>query len=707
MQVSQSTHLRTFIYNLIEDIRQRASDESLSFHMAATHVLLQWLGYELDDLNFVDNGERGIDAWFATESDIDIFKIKTHELGVDADLDLITPFDEQGVYDLERAKNFLLHERDTNVQNKNLKLLIHQWDSAIRTHKLENSTIAMPVTLHLIILGEQLAASAYEEFRLFQKSNEPVLLVDSVQIQFHVVIYTINQIIDRKWREKNRNWVDLQGRKHEFITLHPWNEGSINDSANAIFYCSAIDLVNAYGSLGYQLFEPNVRANIRTSRVNQAIRDSVLHQRTRREFRFLNNGVTITCDSFSKPNQQRPFFKVTHPGIVNGLQNVVALHTAYSQLTGPEKEDFEKNCSVLVRLLMNNAVEDISRVVLATNNQNPMKPRNLVSNNLEQLIYARLFAEKLGWFYEAKEGAWDAFEKDPKRWRPSLNKQPKEFRVTDRRKVRRVDNEDLAQTWLAFIGFANEAVNDKKSLFDNRFYPLIFTNRTRSHGFEYDFILSRARDEAEKPSPDASIMLVSYLTRALAAEMPLSATQNRQEAYERLGIDPNRLTKAELDSRLNEDNKFLLNQALGGMSLLFTEFVGFIFFRAFGENIHRYGDRIIANGSYSPLTKEYALDKVKEYISNGTFDQRDILAVLWLVFVETIDDMLYGEWGRSYRAAPIKVRFIFSRETRDRLYREIQSTNEFMKKRSMKKPWAIGVAEGQGLFDFVRSCILE
>ncbi len=143
------------------------------------------------------------------------------------------------------------------------------------------------------------------------------------------------------------------------------------------------------------------------------------------------------------------------------------------------------------------------------------------------------------------------------------------------------------------------------------------------------------------------------------------------------------------------------------MSLLFTEFVGFIFFRAFGEHIHRYGHRIIANGSYSPLTKEFALDIVKERISSGTFDQCDILAVLWLAFVETIDDMLYGEWGRSYRAAPIKVRFIFSRETRERLYRQIQSTNEYMKKRSMKQTWAIGVAEGQGLFDFVKSCILE
>lgn len=706
MQVSQSTHRRTFINNLTEDIRQRASDESLSFQAATVHVLLQWLGYEPEDVYFVDDSERGIDAWLATESGIDIFQIKTHELRATGDLDLST-FDGQGVHDLERAKNFVLHERDINVLNKKLKQLIHQWDSAIRSHKLEGSTIAMPVTLHLVILGEQLTTQAYEEFRSFQLSNETILSIDEVPVQFHAVLYTVNEIIDGKWRESNRSWVDLQGRKREFITLRPWKEGAINDNANAIFYCSAIDLVMAYDALGYQLFEPNVRANIRASRVNQAIRDSVLHQRTRREFRFLNNGVTITCDNFSKPNQQRPLFKVIHPGIVNGLQTVVALHTAYCQLSDPEKEDFEKNCSVLVRLLMNNAVEDITRVVIATNNQNPMKPRNLVSNNMEQLIFARLFAEQLGWFYEAKEGAWDAFEKDPKRWRPSLKKQPKDFRATNRRKVLRVDNEDLAQTWLAFIGFANEAVNDKKGLFDDRFYSLIFTHRTLNHGFDYDFVLSRARDEAEKQSPDASLMLVSYLSRVLAVEMPLSATQNRQEACERLAINPNRLTKAELDSRLNDDNMFLLNQALGGMSLLFTEFVGFIFFRAFEEHIHRYGHRIIANGSYFLLRKEFALDTVKEHISTGSFDQHDILAVLWLAFVETIDDMLYGEWGRSYRTAPIKVRFIFSRETRERLYRQIQSTNEYMKKRIMKQTWAIGVAEGQGLFDFVRSCILE
>jgi len=182
--------------------------------------------------------------------------------------------------------------------------------------------------------------------------------------------------------------------------------------------------------------------------------------------------MSASIDSFTKPTSQRPEFIAHRPGVVNGLQTVVALHTAYQQLDDREKEDFEKNCSVLVRLLVKSALEDITRVVKATNNQNPMKPRNLVSNNLEQLIYTRIFASELVWFYQAKEGAWDAFVSDPKRWRPDLHKRPKDFRFINSRKNRRIDNEDLAQTWLAFIGFANEAVNEKKALFDSRFYPL-------------------------------------------------------------------------------------------------------------------------------------------------------------------------------------------------------------------------------------------
>ncbi len=56
-----------------------------------------------------------------------------------------------------------------------------------------------------------------------------------------------------------------------------------------------------------------------------------------------------------------------------------------------------------------------------------MKPRNLRSNDPEQLIYEQLFAE-LNWFYQRKEGAWRAFKGSHKGWPKLGGKQPKDFR---------------------------------------------------------------------------------------------------------------------------------------------------------------------------------------------------------------------------------------------------------------------------------------
>jgi hypothetical protein len=201
-------------------------------------------------------------------------------------------------------------------------------------------------------------------------------------------------------------------------------------------------------------------------------------------------------------------------------------------------------------------------------------------------------------------------------------------------------------------------------------------------------------------------MLVSYLTRRFAEDVTIGATQNRQEAYARLNLDPQRLSRAELDTRLGQDDIFLLNQALNSMSGLFTEFVGFMFFRALGEDIHRLGHRILDNHSYCTLKTQFSLEALKELIDKQTYSDHDLLIVLWLAFKYFIEDMLSGDWRQSYQLANVKTRFVFSKPTRERLFKMVMDTNEYMKKRNLTKPWAVGVAEGQNLFDFVRSCVL-
>ena len=53
-RISQSLHRQAVGDSLVEDIRRKAVEESLTFQNAAVRVVLDWLGYELDsDLTFI------------------------------------------------------------------------------------------------------------------------------------------------------------------------------------------------------------------------------------------------------------------------------------------------------------------------------------------------------------------------------------------------------------------------------------------------------------------------------------------------------------------------------------------------------------------------------------------------------------------------------------------------------------------------------
>jgi hypothetical protein len=714
-------HRETLIDVLRNEIIETAEDEKRPFYTAATRVLLSWLGYPLQDITFIDSKDNGIDAWYPTDSStsdisIEIFQIKTHELTSEGLL-CLDPFDNAGVNDLIRAKNLLCsNENGSTISNKNIKELLGHWSYIIRNRKVQEIPSAMLVTLNFVILGNSLTPQAQEEFARFQKSNEDPAIIKDVVVQFNPVLYTIDSIIQARWRAENRDWKDFSGNKKDYIVLKPLKtkggrDSVISDNKNAVFYCPAVDLVDAYQALGYQLFEPNVRAEIKKSRVNNAIRDSVKHSRSRRDFRFLNNGVTMTCKSYRPIAKGEKGVKIEYPGIVNGLQTVVALHTAYRELSERDKEDFKKNCSVLVRLLNKNAVDDITDVVRATNNQNPMQPRNLVSNNPEQIGFAHIFAEKLEWFYEAKEGAWNAFEKDYRRWRPSLNKTDKDFKTKGKgSRIRKVDNHLLAQTWLSFIGFSSVAAEERAKLFESKlYYNLIFNKRTSGHGFDYDYNPKFASDDAEQAAPSAHLMLAAYLSYQFAKSVVPTPQQNRKEACERLGLDINESSTIELDIKLvDKDNAFALNQALRHMPLLFTEVVGFILYRVLGKNIHNHGQEIISNHSFDFMRREFNPELIKQKIDNRTFEKNDLLVILWLMFFDKIGDLMVDNWGKKgYRKADRKSRFVLLKESRNRLYEEIQNLDEFMKQRQLLRPWTIGVEEKQGFFEFIKKCVFD
>ena len=697
-----------FEATLADSLRAYSEELGLSATDALNRVSAQWLGYDLEDEQFVDgSGDCGIDFWFVHTNGFDIFQTKMHDLAPDGSIQR-GRFDGSGIRDLQRARSFLLSDAPIESLNPRLQPLRSRWDFTIAGRRDTQEPDPVVVNLILLVLGDGLTPPAELELQRFSTSLQTADSFAGIPIGFKPALYTLDTLIDARWREQNREWRDVTGRKRSSITLSPHDAEFVGGTKDVVFFCKAMDLVSAYHEFGYQIFEPNVRAHIRKSRVNAAIEESVRHRGSRHEFRLLNNGVTITCTGYSRPTENRAHFVVREPGVVNGLQTVVALHSGYQKLPLPDKEDFEANCLVLVRLLQQNAVADINRVVLTTNNQNPMQPRNLVSNRAEQIYYEQLFAER-GWFYERKEGAWDAFSSDPQRWRTLPNRRPKHFHAPSTRgrpRIKKVDNEDLAQTWLSFIGFSREAANFKRELFDDKWYEFVFLRQLPAHAAEYQYQLERAQADCIKQAPDVDLLLLSWLTRELARALAPSAKQNREEALVRLGIVPSSISKEQLEVQLAQDFDYAFGQVLRGSSLLFSETFGYMLYRAIG-NPNGKGSRVLAKGTLRHLKDSFDLEATSRSISTDEADQSDILAVAWGAFTYILTTLLEGPWRESYRAAPVKSRFLLSPDTRARIAKELDHLDDYLSKRELARSWAAAIQRGQGLYGFIRDRVLE
>jgi hypothetical protein len=691
---------------LASDIREEDAKSEFGIPFAAERVIAAKLGYDSEDIDFVDGaGDRGIDFWYSSEGGLYFYQVKTHDLNDDGSINYKKKFDSEGVKDLMRIQHFLLND-DILSEEHRLAKVKETFNRLIRNHKSQEIENPLHIYLILIILGESLTDEAFEELAHFEASLEVITQFWETPVEFHVAFQNIKDILASEWRQANDEWKDVDGKKRDTIRLTPLRQSDrrdyLNDNKSAIFYCKAIDLVHSYEDFGYQIFAPNVRANIKNSSVNSAIQESASYIRSMKEFRFLNNGLTIICNSYKLPSGQRNAFEVVEPGVVNGLQTVVALHRAYNSLTKVEQQDFEENCYVLVRLLRRDAVSQISEVVLATNNQNPMQPRNLVSNSPEQTYFFLYIANDLGWFYEAKQGAWEAFRKDEKSWRPRINKGANAFKA--RSGYKRIDNHELAQDWLAFLGFADRATNDRKHLFDKTYYELIFQSRINKHGYQqYQSLDEALKDSIRNTTPDPHTMLVAHLAHRFVDDVVPSSLVNKREALERHGIHNREdISSADEEKILSEDHEYTLNQALGTMSYVFVEFVGFTLFKIYGSDVHRCGESILGNHSwhalFTQLDSSAGVQRATGLDKNLPDD--DLLIILWLFFREAVQTLVDGAWQIPYRNTRYKPRFVLN--NRNQLYQELLTMDQSVQRRVPLRIWAYGIQEGEGFFGYIQ-----
>ena len=522
---------------LQQDLVRITDEEELQHGQAFLRVCIEYLSFDSEKGVISDgSGDHGVDFIEVERAGASIIQSKS--INFDQKLDFGKAFGPNYLKDLPRIRSLFenLDDLPTHM-NAKVKKALMEIKHILRARSETNNTDSFHIAVYFCAQAGCLTEAAREELEVMDTS--PIVYGD-IRIEITYIPVLLGDLLNEKWGQSNTKWLNRQNQKRERFDFDVCGTLIRDSSKSCVFFTRAAQLVDAYNEIGYQIFEPNVRCEIKNSAVNKAIQKTVRSRRGREEFKHLNNGITIICDSFRYlgPKKDPTGLRITHPGIINGLQTIKTLADSVSELLSSDAaKHFQNNCQVLVRVHTQNSVHDHRDLVKSTNNQNPMKPRNLRSNDSEQMILERYFSERLGWFYERKEGAWNAFRADHVRW-STINYRPQHF--MNGRTVKKVDNEEIAQAWLALIGFSEQAVDQRRHLFssDRNYYDLIFLNRTSRHGKDYKHRIAdpKVLQDAATQSPTGEGMLVAYLVREFARNVVRSRKENREEAVSRLDI---------------------------------------------------------------------------------------------------------------------------------------------------------------------------
>ncbi|WP_457938828.1 AIPR family protein [Mesorhizobium sp. 10J20-29] len=699
---------RANFVELVEtDLRIKVDEDGLPLERGFAELVLDYQGFSKDEewrTSHLSDGARdfGIDFWDITDRNVTVMQFKAFE-GNDRYVDESVSVAPSDISDIKRIVDRLESEDPIpeGINNKAKQFLIEYHSLVSRVREIEDpSDRKISVNITLAALAGKTTQQAAVHWK--EITQRDLITVSEVPISLNFESYLIPNLVEDKWRENNTQWRDKDGNNRDTVTLRV-DGNVIEEPKSLVCFIKAIDLVRMYEDFGYQIFEPNVRCEIQRSRVNEAIRASVKSFKGRKEFKHLNNGLTVICDGFEKKGHPSiSSIRIRQPGVINGLQTLKSLNDAYGDLDQQEKRQFEDDCTVLVRLHARNAVGDFRSLVKSTNNQNPMQQRNLRANDGEQIIYERLFAE-LGWFYERKEGAWAAFRGDAKRWGTLQGKKASDFRSGAT--PRTVDNEELGQCWLAYIGYSNEAVQKKTDIFrEDDLYRLIYLHQPEKHGCDYGFRfdVKKVLGDVTPVSPYPKSLLAAYLARELARKLAPSAKKHRDEAVTRLNLDG--ATREKQNEELNRDNKYLRGVILRATTYIFPELVGFCMYKSYGSLYSEKSQMLVRNGTFKRLFEnaDFTTLKAEDESNQWHYQKDDIVQTLWYLFGHIVEGMLASPWKEQWLIAPNRTRFNYGYSTREIFFNEVIQMDNFVKTSQLMRSWAVGINECQGVFEFIR-----
>lgn len=231
-----------------------------------------------------------------------------------------------------------------------------------------------------------------------------------------------------------------------------------------VFSCKGKELARVYNDYKERIFEQNVRYSLglKSKSINKKILETASDALKSQSFWYFNNGITIICKKIS-PSSSGKVINFDYAQIINGAQTTYALYEAYKN--GTLKEDVE----IIIKAIESNDKNFIDDVTLYTNSQNPIRLRDLSSNDDVQRKIQKILLDSYGYFYERKRGELDSLCPTPESKKDMLGAD---------HKVKLVDNENAAQAFLAFyLDKPAQAKSELGRIFmkdESGFYDAIF-----------------------------------------------------------------------------------------------------------------------------------------------------------------------------------------------------------------------------------------
>lgn len=203
-----------------------------------------------------------------------------------------------------------------------------------------------------------------------------------------------------------------------------------------IFPVLASELVAMQGIDDGTLFSQNVRQSLGNTKVNKALKTSVLDDKQHQNFPLYHNGVTILCSDADYSNGN---LTISNYVVVNGAQSISTFKRVSDRLSS--------DLRVLAKVVQLRDPELARRITINSNNQNAIRPRDLKSTNEIQL---RLRKE----FENVMEGQFDL---EIKRGQES------------RKDATVITNEEAGRLLLAFDLSEPESCHQVYKLFDEKY----------------------------------------------------------------------------------------------------------------------------------------------------------------------------------------------------------------------------------------------